>query len=228
MSLLRNTRLALTLVIAAVLAAVLLWLLRPDEQAPTQPSGASVDVPVVMHTSGGRLEVATITATEAFKLDAPPKKLLGIDLGQTFSHIQVKVVYRFYIDMAKEWPIRLNGMTAVVEAGEIKPSLPVAIDTTTMEKQTRSGWARFDKHQNLDRLEQLLSPELEKRAYGYKKLALDSARQSVADFVRTWLIKEQRWQQGLPTTVQVLFPGETPAADNTVKASPSRQPPAQP
>src|SRR4030095_11753539 len=118
---------------------------------------------MVMHTSGGRLEVATVTGPQAFKLDAPPKSLLGVDVVKTVSHIQANVVYRYHIEMAKEWPIKVRGSTAIVEAAEIKPTLPVAFDSATMEKQTKSGWARFDKDENLDQLERSLSPQLEER-----------------------------------------------------------------
>jgi hypothetical protein len=210
-----NRRLAIILAVTAAAVIALTWLMSPKERPNGRLTVATADVPIVMHTSGGRLEVATVTATEAFKLDGPPKSLLGVDLGHTVSHVQVKVVYRYYIDMAKEWPIQVRGSTAVVEADEVKPSLPVAFDTATMEKQTKSGWARFDKHENLDKLERLLSSELEKRAYGYRSLALDSARRSVADFVRTWLIKEQHWKQGPTHQVNVVFPGEKSALEPT-------------
>jgi len=199
-------RLALCVGVAAIVA--LGWLAWPKDKPTGRLTGATVDVPIVMHTSGGRLEVATVTATEAFKLDAPPKSLLGVDLGKTVSNVQARVVYRYHIEMAKEWPIKVRGTTAIVEAAEIKPTLPVAVDTATMEKQTTSGWARFDKYENLDQLERSLSPQLEERAYRYKGLALESARKSVADFVRTWLMKEKPAQQPATYQVVVVFPGE--------------------
>ena len=188
----------------AVVLASLLWT-RPLPEG--RFTAAGVGAPVVMHTSGGRLEVATVTATEAFSLDAPTKKLLGIDLGKTVSSVKARVVYRFHIEMAREWPIRIDGARAIVEAGEIKPTLPVAFDTATMETQTNSGWARFDKHQNLEQLERRLSPGLAERAEGYKGLALESARRSVGDFVRTWLMKEHA-RPGVTYQVEVVFPGE--------------------
>jgi len=49
------------------------------------------------------------------------------------------VVYRYHIDMAKEWPIRLQSNAAVVEAGEIRPTLPVAFDISTMQKETHGA-----------------------------------------------------------------------------------------
>jgi len=196
-------------VVAGILALALglTWLVWPSNAPTGRLTVANVDVPLVMHTQGGRLEVATVTATEAFKFDAPSKTFIGVDLGKTVSSIQAKVVYRYHIAMAKEWPITLRGTTAIVEAGPLTPTLPVAFDTATMEKQTTSGWARFDKHENMLELERRLSPLLEKRAHGYETLALPHARKTVEDFVRTWLVKQPS-QQGATYTIKVVFPGE--------------------
>lgn len=124
------------------------------------------------------------------------------------SQIQVPVVYRYYIEMAKEWPIDVDGNTLMVKAGEIKTLLPVAFDTRTMEKYTTSGWARFNKMENLDKLEHAISPLLEARAIAYKKLTVEAARKSVTDFVTTWLAKKHPLTNGKKLRVQVLFPGE--------------------
>jgi len=201
----RYTSIALVAIVALV---TLGWLLWPSEKPAAQLSSAPLDVPIVMHTAGGRLEVATITTTESFQFAAPPKSFLGIDLGKTVSDVQVKVVYRYHIDMAKEWPVRFQASSAVVEADEIKPTLPVAFDTSTMQVQTRSGWARFDKHENLAELQLRLSPELERRSHGYKSLALPAARQTVAEFVQTWLSRQQHWHSLGIEEVKVLFPGD--------------------
>lgn len=149
-----------------------------------------------------------MTATEGLKLDAPQKSLLGIDLGNTFSHVQVKVVYRYYIDMAKEWRIKIQGNTAIIEVGELKASLPVAFDTGSMQKQTVSGWARFDKGENLAELEKQMTQELGRRAGGYLMLALPSARMTVADFSKTWLTKNKYWGAFNIAEVKVIFPGD--------------------
>jgi hypothetical protein len=206
---------------SALIIVFLFWLLWPTKKPDSKLSTASLDVPIVMHTSGGRLEVATVTVTEAFKFDGPPKNLLGLDLGKTVSHVQAKVVYRYYVEMEREWPVRFQGNIAVVEASEIKPTLPVAFDTLTMEKETKSGWARFDKHENLDELERRVGPELARRAIGYKALADSSARQTVRAFARTWLSKSQNWKSLKVNDVKVIFPGDPPAGETTLRPLPS-------
>lgn len=206
---------AVIAVLAMGLTIVALLVLR---DLPTAPgAAATAGVPVVMHTSGGRLEVATVDNTESFKLE-DAREIFGIPLGTTVSSVQVRVKYRYFIDMAREWPIHVAGGIATVEAGEIRPQLPVAIDTTTMALFTSNGWARFNKYDNLERLERALSPMLAARADGYKGIAIEASRKSVSDFVRTWLIKN-RPNEPAPSTVRVFFPGEGSSSAGTLPAS---------
>ena len=205
------------------LALLIIWLFWPTAKPEGKLSVGTLDVPIVMHTSGGRLEVATVTATEAFKFNAPAKTFLGIDLGETVSQIQAKVIYRFHIEMAKEWPVKFQGTIAIVEASEVRPTIPVAFDTSTMQKQTSAGWGRFDKQTNLIELEKKMTLELERRALGYKALALPHARQSVADFAKTWLAKDQTWKALNVTEIRVVFPGEPAVGATTIRPQPVDQ-----
>lgn len=204
------------LTVSAIALTIALVLLVFRDRPTTFGTAATADVPLVMHTSGGRLEVATVDNTESFKLE-DAREIFGIPLGTTVSSVQVRVKYRYYIDMAKEWPIRISDGVATVEAGEIKPQLPVAIDTTTMALFTSNGWARFNKYDNLERLERSLSPMLAARANGYKPIAIEASRKSVSDFVRTWLVKN-RPNEGLVPDIRVYFPGE---ASFGAKAAPA-------
>jgi hypothetical protein len=104
--------------LAAVAFVASGWLLWSYKIPTGSLFSAFGDVPIVMHTAGGRLEVAIITTSESFQLNAPAKSVLGIDLGSTVSHIRVQAVYRHHIEMAKEWPVHFNGSSAVVEANE--------------------------------------------------------------------------------------------------------------
>ena len=198
------------LLLAAVLAGAA-WLgyerfvARPGVQTGVQASG----LPVVMRSPGGLLEIATVTVYERFRR-TDTKEFWGIPLGTTVSIIQVPVIYRYHIELAKEWPIHISGTTATVRTADVKPSLPVAIDTAKMEKYTQSGWARFNKDENLAVLERSITPELEKRSElpAIRQLAIDAGRQTVREFVTTWLLKEQGWKRDPQHHVQVLFPGE--------------------
>ena len=197
--------------LVAVLLAALGWFVLERESRQGHAPTAS-GVPVVMRSEGGLLEIATVTVNERFTRE-DSRQFWGIPLGTTVSIVQAPVTYRFHIEMAREWPIELRGRTAVVRTGEVRPSLPVAVDTAKMEKYTQSGWARFNKDENLALLERSITQELDKRARSpeVRALALDAGRQTVREFVTRWLLKEQRWKAGDAHQVVVLFPGESEA-----------------
>jgi hypothetical protein len=174
-------------------------------------------LPLVMTTDGGRLEVSTVTVYERFKR-ADAVRLFGLDIPGTTSdtHLQVRVVYRYYIEMEKAWPLTpLPGGRWLVRAGAVRPSLPVAFDTRDLEVYTAKGWLRLDAQRNLTELLRTLSPELEARAKSpaYQQLATDAGRKAVADFVRTWLLQTRRVPGAADAGVVVLFPGEVPRLD---------------
>ena len=205
-------------VIGAVVAAVAIalgigWVAQrlDGDKREVRSSIVAPEKPVVMRTKGGLLEVATVRALERFTRE-DSRDFWGIDLGTTVSQIQVPVTYRFHIEMAREWPIEIRGRTAIARAPVIKPSLPVAFDTTLMEKYTRAGWARFNKEENLAALERSMTPTLAERAAGeaYRGLAEDAARRTIAEFITIWLLKETDWKRDPLHKVIVLFPGEKP------------------
>lgn len=216
----RNRKLTAALVALAVLAAGWWGYERFVAPGGSSRTVTASGVPVVMRSHGGLLEIATVTVHERFRR-TDTREFWGISLGTTVSLIQVPVTYRYHIEMAREWPIHIDGKTAIVRAGEVKPSLPAAIDTTKMEKYTQSGWARFNKDENLALLERSITPELSQRARepAIRQLAVDAGRQTVREFVTAWLLKEQGWKRDPAYRVVVLFPGEDPAA-NPGKSAP--------
>jgi hypothetical protein len=171
--------------------------------------------PDFITTPGGELGVATFRNTERF-ISKNHKTLWGFELpfGTTESHFQADITYRYHIEMKKKWPISVDGKTCVVDAGAIKPALPVAFDTATIQKYTTSGWARFDKTENLDALERSITAQLQTRASSpqYEQMVKDAARQTVQAFVSTWLLKANQWGKEPEYKVVVLFPGETLAS----------------
>jgi hypothetical protein len=102
----------------------------------------------------------------------------------------------------------------MVIAPAIRPSLPPAIRTETMEKKSAAGWLRFNAAENLSELEKGLTALLEKRAAtpGKIRSVREAARLSVAKFVHAWVLKEQKdLEQGGIREIVVVFPDEAGA-----------------
>ena len=160
---------------------------------------------------GGILEVATANTTETF---ARKSELSFFDhvlpLGTTISEIQIPTVYRYHIDLNDSWQISTQQNKCIVVAPSIRPSLPIAFDTGKMKTKTSSGWARWDKHENLNALEKSLTEKLGKKSFLPKNIdqVRDSARLSVAKFVRNWLINQEHWSENRFTEIIILFPDE--------------------
>lgn len=74
------------------------------------------------------------------------------------------VTYRYQVELGKEWRAYVRDDKFLVIAPAVKPSIPVAIDTSKMSMETKAGWARFDGRENLDKLLQDLTPVLSERA----------------------------------------------------------------
>ncbi|RYX88798.1 MAG: hypothetical protein EOO28_35200 [Comamonadaceae bacterium] len=209
----RHVLLVMLLPALAVWAAWATWRHYAGPVTRVETSVIAPEVPVVIRTEGGLLEVAVVRAQERFTR-ADTREFWGIPLGTTVSHVQAPVHYRYHIELAREWQVTVRGKTCIVQAPAIQPSLPVAFDTAAMQKYTSSGWARFNKDENLATLEQSMTPELEKRARSeaYRQLVTAPARKTVSEFVSKWLAKEmpngKAWGTGPDYKVEVYFPGE--------------------
>lgn len=180
---------------------------------PATTDVGTVGETIVMRTPGGTLEVARIKSYEGLRRTDPGVQLAWglIDTGNTVSEIDVATLFRYHIDMDKEWPIHCTAAACVVRAGRIQPTLPPAIYSDEMRKRTSSGWARFNKTENLATLEKSMTAELEKRATSQRNMAAatSAGRRTVAEFVETWLLKSQPARVQTVRKVVVLFPGET-------------------
>ena len=169
------------------------------------------DPPVVSTLPGGLLETATIRMGEDFyKSDA--LTWWGLYLGNTASHIQVAATYRYGVPLADPvWEIVSKGQIAVVVAPLLRPSLPVAVDTSTWRERTENGWARFDKEEQLEQLRRGVSNDLEQRANDPRRIALarEASRRTIGEFVEKWLLtKDPQWKVGAFSVVKVVFQDE--------------------
>lgn len=178
------------------------------------------DQHVVMRTSGGLLEVTTIKASEQFDV-SNNHTLFGIPLGNTATHIRVPVVYRYHIELAPNWRILLRDKTFIVVAPPVKPSLPVAMDTTRFETRSSGTWSFFTGKSQLVQLEQSITPSLATKAASpmYIQLQREAARKTTAEFVAKWLITQERWKSASAYPIHVFF------ADEPIQALGSMPPP---
>ena len=168
-------------------------------------------IPDVSPTHGDVLELTTSRSDEEFSRNE--SKSIAWDmiyLGTTVSEIRVPATFRYHIRLSDTWRLASRDKICYVLAPPIHPSRPTAIHTDQMQKSTASGWARFNKNDNLTELERSITPELNQRAGDSKhmKLVREACRQSVGDFVKKWLMKEDFWRSDRFSSIVVVFPDE--------------------
>jgi len=110
-------------------------------------------IPQVVSSSGDVLKLATLRSDEAFKKSDSMTIGWGkISLGKTVSSIGVPVTFRYHLRLSDPWRLAAKDHVCVVLPPPRRPSLPPAIHTDKMEKDTTNGWAR-NKDENLAELE---------------------------------------------------------------------------
>ncbi|HOX55752.1 MAG TPA: hypothetical protein P5205_09015 [Candidatus Paceibacterota bacterium] len=168
-------------------------------------------LPRITSTKGDILELAVFRCDETFK--RTDEKWAGwgwVYLGTTVAEIRVPVSFRYHLRLSDPWRLAARDQVCLVLAPPIRPSLPPAIHTAEMERRAESGWARFDKNEQLETLERSMTPLLEQRAgdSAHLQLVREACRHSVAEFVQKWLMREGQWQKDKFTSIVVLFPDE--------------------
>ncbi|MCW5660460.1 MAG: hypothetical protein KIT60_22370 [Burkholderiaceae bacterium] len=218
----RVMKLALALLLAASLAANLVWLSRlwgePARRSSTQ--SAAIDQFEVIRTKGGLLAVSTIKAPESFQATAD-HTVLGVPVGQTTSQIRVQAVYAYHVELAPEWKVTLRDKTFIVIAPRVKPTLPVAIDTARIERYASGAWSLFTGAAELDRLQRSISQSLAAKAGlpSYIQFQREAARTTVTEFVTKWMLGHERYKTAGDYKVRVFF------ADEPIEALGSAPPP---
>ncbi len=174
-------------------------------------------IPRIHGTGLGNLELATTEITELLSVTDERRILWDwVSLGETASEIRVPVTYRYHLRLADTWQVDISEQTIVVHAPAIRASLPPAIDTETMTKRTEQSWLRFNGQDQLEQLERSLTPTLERFAQDGPHLDLvrEQCRRTVAGFVRAWLLSENQWGADRFRSIVVVFPDESPSADD--------------
>jgi hypothetical protein len=213
-------RLLIAVLLLASLAINALLLRGRQEERRTENWGPSVDRVAVIRTEGGLLQVSTIQSPETFSA-VKPHHVLGLDVGATTSHIRVPAAIHYHIELAREWKVRVrpDGSVLVI-APAVKPTLPVAIDTARLERFAQGRWSLFTAGSELDALQRTITDSLAAKAGSASYLAFqrEAARQTVMEFVRQWLLTQERWRELHGKPVRVFF------ADEPISALPDLLP----
>ena len=135
------------------------------------------------------------------------KCILGLNLGTNTAQIRVPVTYRYHLQLNDPWHLKTCGNAVFVLAPEIQPSQPPAIHTDQMRIESKRGWCRMPPQELVDQLHHDLTPALCQYAQDPRRLAFvrETARESVAEFVRLWLARENRWTPSKFSAIHVQF-----------------------
>jgi hypothetical protein len=170
-------------------------------------------IPSFSPDSGARLELASFEAVEILRSSDELRIAWDlIPLGTTVTEIRVPVTYRYHLRFDEPWLLEVQDQTCVVHAPPIRPTQPPAIDTGRMEKFSERGWLRFNEEEQMDELERSITAALSKRAGDPRHIEMvrERCRLEVAEFVRSWLLREDHWRDDRFRSVTVIFADETP------------------
>jgi hypothetical protein len=168
-------------------------------------------IPRLVSNDSSLLELAAFEATETFTRTDEKRVLWDtVSLGVNVTEIRVPVTYRYHIQLDDEWKLSVTDNLCYVRAPAIRATLPPAIHTDRMEKNSQRGWLRFDTDEQMDDLERSMTPTLNDRAVDpdHLNLVREQSRKQVAAFVRTWLLNEKHWQSDRLTAIVVVFADE--------------------
>jgi len=190
----------------------------------------------IVSTNGNILEVAIKESDESFgrttQLMVGGMKVPFFDNTVTQ---KTRATFRYHIKLDGAWKLRkesAESQSLIVISPKIEPTLPVAFDSKAMESELKGYWiARYHQEISLEELRKGLTQKLEGRARSPENIASvrEASRQSVAMFVKNWLVTEDQWRAEGFTSIKVIFPEEeqkdTEALPATIKLNSERLPP---
>ena len=212
----KNRALAIVLVLGAGLVWLALSAKLPGffgaNDVAEESIAADTDFPVVLRIKGGVLEVASVSGKRNFPQAKDPQIL-----GQAFTYCReraswtapYKITYR--VDVGEVWKLRAVDGRLIARVPELKPSLPVAIDTSrTKPGAKESCWFVPDLGTREKAFAQI-SPLLADLANSKKTkdFARPAARKTIKEFLRNWAFAQKSYPNLPPDApITVIFPGE--------------------
>ncbi len=178
-------------------------------------------------TGIGRLEVGTLNSRVT--LERSVTKTTAWDwiyLGKTIAKIECPATYRYHVDLNEAWEVKVVNGDCIVKAPQLAASLPVAIHSEKLKKESENAWSSFDKSEISDQAVRALTPTANAQAATAENVnkVYDPARLVVAKFVKAWLLKEGGWGSGKVSSITVYFKDETipnPVIRPTLNLDPS-------
>ena len=179
-------------------------------------TGDRLKAPEFIPTNGGVLTIAWVKGYESFVKRSPSEAQLELPaggavtvplpFGETVSAIRTAARFQYQIRLDKRWPIECSETQCVVRTGAVELAEPVATYHEETERKTESGWARFDKAENLEELNRSLGHGLVSRGNDPRNrdLGIREGRAEVEKFVREWMVKGAHGAR----RIVVLYPGE--------------------
>lgn len=173
---------------------------------------ADTDFPVVARIEGGMLEVASVSAKRQFFEELKPA-IWGSALPFCKESGGISAAYKitYRIELEEKWPMVYQGQTLIAKVPELEPSLPVAIDTSSLKETGTTGcWFMLDLGTQEKAL-QGISSRLKTLALDEKtkSFAREDARETVKEFLRAWTTSQTDYPELAPEVpIKVLFPGE--------------------
>ena len=171
---------------------------------------ASNDIPVVIRTNGGMLEVATIKHRRTFPLtEVLFVAGIRVPFCKATASYTVDTYITYRVRLSREWYTPYHNKRLQVRAPRLEPALPVAFDTSKL-KATLEKCPMMPSGTEDDLLRSI-SGKLAKDAWDPRYLQLarnNGARNTVSEFARKWLISQKAYDIPPNTPIDVLFDDE--------------------
>lgn len=209
------------LLVAAAVVGVLAFAYAPVEEGGIHEvvQGVTRSAPaeelIVLRSAGGLLQTATIEVEEVLDTTIT-HRLLGMKIGETTPRVRVRAFYHYHVRLDPEWRVVRRGDVITALAPALTPTLPIAIDTATIETAVAGTWllVPITGDDDIEALERTITEKLARKATSdeYKRRALEESRKTVQEFIENWAVHSGH--RGV--TAHVVFDGEVVRSIETI------------
>ena len=184
---------------------------RWSNEGITELDSSTEDMPVVIRTNGGLLEVGTVRHRRKFDLTQYHtifgKKIPFCAEAASYT-ATAYITYR--VKLAKRWDAELKDGRFLVTAPRLEPAIPVAVDHKSL-RDTFDDCLLAPSLNTRTALFKKMDEVLERDAKSpkYKEFIRDKgARDTVREFVQKWLVSQKSYNIPANTPIDVEFADE--------------------